>query len=97
MTITADDFLERVAKLSQRGPERLSSLGAGIIIAVSEGMASDSRGFSRKLGVEHALVLRECNTLSSGLNLLVIERRDERSQRLFYALSGAGEALLACR
>lgn len=97
MSTDSDRFLDHVARLLQRGPERLSQLGAGIIIAANEALASDSRAFSRTFGIEHALVLRECNILARELQLLTIERRDERTQRLFYVLSDAGEALLAYR
>lgn len=72
----------------------LPGLGAGILAAAHLGIAADSRSFARQLGVAHALVLRDCVALSEA-GWLVLDRRDSRTQRLFYSLSPAGADLLA--
>lgn len=73
--------------------QHLSRLGAGILAALLLDGAHDSRAFSRLFDIEHALVLRELTELASEGGLLTILRRDERTQRSFYALSPAGEKL----
>ena len=59
----SDLFMSRVDALLRGGALQVSPLGAGIIVAIDMGIA-DSRSFSRLLGVEHALVLREIADLS---------------------------------
>ncbi len=63
----------------------LSHLAAGILAGAVLNVAQDSRSFARLLGVEHALVLREVELLSTSGHLAVT-RRDGRTQRTFYAL-----------
>lgn len=72
---------------------QLSRLGAGILAALLLDGAHDSRAFSRLFDIAHALVLRELTQLASEDGFLIILRRDERTQRSFYALSPAGERL----
>ncbi|MBS0232381.1 MAG: hypothetical protein JSR99_02730 [Proteobacteria bacterium] len=91
--ITEDEFLEAVAALRVFDPA-LSPIGAAILAALHFDIANDSRTFSLKIGVEHALTLREITALSDGnLKLLHIVRRSERSQRTVLALSEKGEDL----
>lgn len=73
----------------------LSRLGAGMVAALILGGARDSRAFARLFEIEHALVLRELMHLTMAGGLLTITRRDERTQRSFYALSAEGEKLKA--
>lgn len=73
---------------------KISRLGAGIIVAAALDIASDSRSFSRILGVAHALVLRELVALSGEGGYIRILKRDERTQRTRYALNRAGARLL---
>ncbi len=54
------------------------------------GIANDSRSFSRKLKVAHALVLRECVALAEEAELITLEDREDKSQRLFYILNDQG-------
>jgi hypothetical protein len=71
----------------------LSSLGAGIVVAVEMGLA-DSRGFSRALGVEHALVLREIALLSGPDGLITVTGRHPKTLRTSLGLSARGARLL---
>ncbi|MEM9122034.1 MAG: hypothetical protein AAGB03_01825 [Pseudomonadota bacterium] len=90
-----DDPLTRtIVKLLEGSPGQLTPIGAGVLAAAHLGLARDSRSFARKLGLAHALVIRECVSLAEDLALLVIDDRSCRSQRVFYALSERGEALV---
>ncbi|PQZ51355.1 hypothetical protein CQ052_08225 [Ochrobactrum sp. MYb15] len=73
---------------------KLSRLGAGIIAALALDIASDSRSFSRILGIAHALVLREVVVLSAEGGYIRIRQRDERTQRTRYELSATGHRLV---
>ena len=73
----------------------LSPIGAGILSALHTGLAENSRSFASKLGLAHALVLRECVALAEEAGLIIAEDRGERSQRLHLSLTASGEALLA--
>ncbi|WP_425349404.1 hypothetical protein [Falsochrobactrum shanghaiense] len=75
--------------------DKISRLGAGIIAALAFNVASDSRSFARRLGVAHALVLREVTLLGEQDDYIIIRQRDARTQRIHYVLSPAGETLLA--
>ncbi len=85
---------ELVARLLIPAGSGLSPLSAGILAALDLGLARDSRTFARVFDVAHALVLRECTTLVEDQGFLSIMRRDERTQRLFPALTNTGQALL---
>lgn len=80
--------------LSARLAADLSGLEAGILAAAALGIARDSRSFANRIGVAHALVLRDCVALEEA-GLLVAERRETRTQRLYYGLTPRAEALLA--
>ncbi|WP_114963370.1 hypothetical protein [Tritonibacter mobilis] len=73
-------------------PDTLSPLGASLMTAAHLGIAHDSRSFARKFGLAHALVLRECTLLAHEHDLLTVESRGDKSQRLFYQLSDTGLA-----
>lgn len=93
--ITEDDFLEAVSAIRFVAPD-LSPIGAAILAAIHFGIAKDSRAFSLKIGIEHALTLREITALSSPeLGLLVVISRSERTQRAQIALTGKGEELIS--
>ncbi|ALN72573.1 hypothetical protein M673_07590 [Aureimonas sp. AU20] len=64
----------------------LSPIGAAIVAACAEGLASDSRSVSNGLGIAHALVLREIHALRAQ-GILDITRRDARTMRTFYAFA----------
>lgn len=93
--LTEEEFLDAVAAVRFMAPD-LSPVGAAILCALQLGIAADSRSFSLKLGLEHALTLREITALSSKqLGLVRIVRRDPRTQRTVFALSEAGETLVS--
>lgn len=72
----------------------LTGLGAGIVAAAALEIASDSRTFSRLLGVAHALVLREISVLGQDHGYIRIRQRDPRTQRTRYELSAVGQRLV---
>ncbi len=93
--ITEDQFLEAVSAIRFVAPD-LSPIGAAILAAIHFGIATDSRSFSLKLGIEHALVLREITALSSPeLGLIEIVSRSERTQRTQIALAAKGNDLIS--
>ena len=86
-------LLSGAEQLVARMPQ-LSLLAAGILVAADLGLAQDSRSFARKMGLAHALVLRECVTLAEELGLIDLEERNDRSQRIFYRVSVQGQVIL---
>lgn len=87
-------FLARIeAVLAGAGSPELSPLAAGIVVAVDMGLA-DSRAFSRALGIEHALVLREIAEISGPDGLITVTGRHAKTMRTLLALSARGESLL---
>lgn len=86
-------FMSRVDALLEGEATPVSPLGAGIIVAIDMGIA-DSRSFSRLLGIEHALVLREIADLSGPDGLVTVTGRHAKSLRTSLALSERGALLL---
>lgn len=92
--MTSEQQLEAlINELVAAHPDDLSPLGAGIISAVYLGVSQDSRSFAAKLGLAHALVIRECVDLAEESGMLTLEDRGDRSQRLFFSLTPSGQAL----
>jgi hypothetical protein len=92
--ITEEQFLAAVSAIRFIMPD-LSPIGAAILVAIDFGVARDSRSFSNKLGIEHALVIREITALSSTeLGLLTISRRNERTQRTEFAQTAKAQELV---
>lgn len=90
-------FLARVeAVLAGAGSAEISPLGAGIVVAVDMGIA-DSRTFSRAIGIEHALVLREIAQLAGPEGLIRVTGRQPKTLRTSLALSERGKSLLRGR
>jgi hypothetical protein len=89
----SDLFMARVEALLVAEAPRISPLGAGILVAIDMGIA-DSRSFSRLLGVEHALVLREIADLSGPEGLVTVTGRHAKTLRTALALSDRGAAAL---
>lgn len=87
-------FVALTERLLAFAPEGVSPLGAGILAALHLGIAGDSRSFARLFGIEHALVLREAVALSEEPGLVVIERRDARTQRLWLGIGERARHLL---
>ncbi|MBP0438069.1 hypothetical protein [Tianweitania sediminis] len=83
-------FVERIASFDTR----LSQLQAAILAAAHLDLAHDTRSFANKLGVSHALVLRELTELEMLGDLLAITRRDARTLRTHYELTADGKRLL---
>lgn len=71
----------------------LSPIGAAVLTACHMGVADDSRSAANRLGLAHALVLRELHALDERA-ILTISRRDTRVMRTFYAISEKGARLL---
>ena len=96
MSTTPDTnlFMSRVGALLNEEALEISPLAAGIVVAVDMGIADDSRSFSRQLGIEHALVLREIACLSGPDGLVTVTGRHAKSLRTSIALSSRGELLL---
>ncbi|KQR35206.1 hypothetical protein ASF91_01715 [Rhizobium sp. Leaf155] len=88
---TATRFMAAVDELLQIAPAGLQPTGAALIVAVHIGLGSDSRSLSNKLGIAHALVLREISALSG--TLLHIVRREARTQRTSVELTERAKAL----
>lgn len=93
--ITEERFLDAVSAIRFLAPD-LSPIGAAILAAIRYGVANDSRSFSLRLGVEHALALREITALSSPeLGFLEIVNRSKRTQRTQIALTDKGDELIS--
>lgn len=90
-----DALMQTISNLLDQHPDPLSPLAAGVLAASHLGIAQDSRSFALKLGVAHALVLRECVALADEHQLIELEDRSERSQRVFFSLSDQGRNALA--
>ena len=91
---TEEEFLKVVSALNTQAPE-LSSLAAAILAALHFDIAKDSRTFSRKFDIAHALVLREVSALSDDLDLLTVMARNPRTQRTEFAPSQKALQLFA--
>ncbi|MBX2832173.1 MAG: hypothetical protein KTR23_13700 [Rhodospirillales bacterium] len=83
-----DAFLDLVGQLIATRPE-LTPIQASILIAAQQDIAHDSRTFARLLGLSHALVLRELNTLLQADDVLKLIKRDPRTLRTHYVLGRA--------
>ncbi len=92
--ISETQFLEFVDTIVRAEPS-LTPIGAALITAHHFGIAKDSRTFSRKFGIEHALVLREITGLSGHGGLLKVVSRNNRTQRTELALAPGGERIVS--
>ncbi len=88
---SAARFMAVVEQISRAAPIAIDATGAAIIAAIHLGISSDSRSLSNRLGIAHALVLREINALSG--KMLTIVKRDARTQRTFVELTDDAQAL----
>jgi len=95
MTAPVDPLVTLIAALQGATEHELSSIAAGILAASHLGIAQDSRSFARKLDLAHALVLRECVALAEDLNLIDLDDRQDKSQRLFFSLTEKAKMLIA--
>src|SRR6185312_12671825 len=61
--VSEDRFMQIVATIRASDPS-LTAVGSALLAAHHLGIANDSRTFSRKLGIAHALVLREISAIA---------------------------------
>jgi hypothetical protein len=96
--VSEDRFMQIVAAICASAPS-LTAVGSAILAACHLGIARDSRTFSRKLGIAHALVLREISAISGDDGFLSVVGRNERTHRVELALTAKGQQLAsrACR
>jgi hypothetical protein len=80
----ATRFFTEVGRICDGDPW-ISPLGGGILAGVTLDIAHNSRAFSRALGIEHALVIREVGVLAD-LGRLTVNKRNERSHSCSYEL-----------
>lgn len=90
--MTGEEILDQVTRVMERAPPGIGPVAAALLVAAAHGLARDSRSFARNFGLAHALVLRDCTTLAEG-GWIRIDRRDDRTQRLFYTPTDAGLTL----
>ncbi|NTF32113.1 hypothetical protein [Rhizobium skierniewicense] len=88
---SAARFLAVVEQINETAPVALDATGAALIAAIHLGIGSDSRSLANKLGIAHALVLRDINALSG--RLLTITKRDARTQRTWVELTDEASTL----
>lgn len=88
---SAERFMAMVEKIMETALDGLDTSGAALLCAIHLGIGSDSRSLSKKLGIAHALVLREITAMSG--RFLAVTKRDDRTQRTFVELSAVGKEL----
>jgi DNA-binding MarR family transcriptional regulator len=88
-------LMQTITDLIEGNPDVLSPLAAGVLAAAHHGLSQDSRSFAAKLGIAHALVLRECVALAEDHRLIDLDDRHDRSQRVFFSLTEQGHNALA--
>ncbi|CAN7270032.1 hypothetical protein HW571_04460 [Agrobacterium genomosp. 3] len=71
--------------------QQLTATGAAILLAIHLDIATDSRSIANRLGLAHALVLREIAALSP--RFVRVTKRDARTQRSFLEATAEGQAL----
>ena len=81
----AERFLALAASLEAQDL-RLTPIQAGLLAAARLGIAGDSRTFARRLGLAHALVLRELAALDARGDLVHLVKRDRRTMRTHFML-----------
>ncbi|AJY47198.1 hypothetical protein [Martelella endophytica] len=93
MTAESSSLIERYAAAIPRLAD--DQLAAAVLALATAGEAADSRAAALKLGVGHALVLRAIATLATPPALIGIDRRDHRTQRIFFHVLPAARNSLA--
>lgn len=79
--------------MQQASSRALTATGAAILLAIYLDIATDSRSIANRLGLAHALVLREIAALSP--RFVRMTKRDARTQRSFLEATTEGHALAA--
>jgi phage regulator Rha-like protein len=90
---SAASFMAAVEQIVQGSSQVLTATGAAILLAIQLGIATDSRSIAKRLGLAHALVLREITILSP--RFVRVTKRDARTQRSFLEATAEGQALTA--
>lgn len=90
---SAASFMAMVEQMQQGSSQALTATGAAILLAIHLEIATDSRSIANRLGLAHALVLREIAAMSP--RFVRVARRDARTQRSFLEATAEGQALAA--
>ncbi len=86
-------FMAAVEQIQQASSSVLTATGAAILLAIHQDIATDSRSIANRLGLAHALVLREIAALTP--RFVRVTKRDARTQRSFLEATAEGQALAA--
>lgn len=90
---SAAAFMAAVERVQESSSQVLTAMGAAILLAVYLNIAADSRSIANRLGLAHALILREITLLSP--RFVRVIKRDARTQRSFLETTEEGQALAA--
>ncbi|AYM05374.1 hypothetical protein G6L26_005805 [Agrobacterium radiobacter] len=90
---SAAAFMAAVERVQESSSQVLTATGAAILLAVYLNIAADSRSIANRLGLAHALILREITLLSP--RFVRVTKRDARTQRSFLEATEEGQALAA--
>lgn len=90
---SAAAFMAAVEQIQQASSSVLTATGAAILLAIHQDIATDSRSIANRLGLAHALVLREIAALTP--RFVRVTKRDARTQRSFLEATAEGQALAA--
>ncbi len=90
---SATAFMAAVEQMVTLPEPQVTATGAAILLAIHRDIATDSRSIANRLGLAHALVLREISQLSP--RFIRVTKRDARTQRSFLELTTEGAALAA--
>ncbi len=90
---SAAAFMAAVEQIQQASSSVLTATGAAILLAICRDIATDSRSIANRLGLAHALVLREIAALTP--RFVRVTKRDARTQRSFLEATAEGQALAA--
>ncbi|WLD98127.1 hypothetical protein PX860_06430 [Agrobacterium leguminum] len=86
-------FMAAVERVHESASRALTATGAAILLSVYLNIAADSRSIANRLGLAHALILREITALSP--RFVQVTKRDARTQRSFLEATEEGQALAA--
>ncbi|EHH08997.1 hypothetical protein ATCR1_02350 [Agrobacterium tumefaciens CCNWGS0286] len=86
-------FMAAVERAQESSSQVLTATGAAILLAVYLNIAADSRSIANRLGLAHALILREITLLSP--RFVRVTKRDARTQRSYLETTEEGQALAA--
>ncbi|EPR07962.1 hypothetical protein L905_01860 [Agrobacterium sp. TS43] len=90
---SAAAFMAAVERVHESASRALTATGAAILLSVYLNIAADSRSIANRLGLAHALILREITALSP--RFVQVTKRDARTQRSFLEATEEGQALAA--